>query len=423
MDARSCPYGLNVETEPARFTGRAESVPMEQRMPKDRRRLRSIVISVGSAFLVSRVIFYLTALFAIEFIPQVSAPLAPSPLIDVSWQWDGEWFASIIRDGYSWRPDRESNVAFFPLFPAIVRGLASLLPGASFYTVGVVANNVIFLLALVAVWLYAESKSGAEVAARTVFLVSLFPTAFFFSAAYSEPVFLLTAALSMAAMQRHRYGWAGAAGFFASLARPTGVLLLIPYGIGLWSDRRRTRDRTAWTRKALPALLIPLGIGLYALYLGVQFGEPLAFAKAQEGWGREATLPLLSLYRAAVAIFAEQPHELIFYMNILNVVTSIGFLSIGIWMWRTDRAGAAFVIVATLVYLMSPVGPTRAAWDPWEGNSIQSLSRYVVTLFPALVPVAAWAAKRSSRWTSLCALFLVLHVLLASLFMRGHYVF
>lgn len=382
-----------------------------------------MLVTVLGAFILSRLIFYVTAVFATTYIPALSAPLAESPLIDVSWQWDGAWYATIIRDGYSWTPGVESNVAFFPLFPLIVGGVASLFSGASFYTAGVVINNVIFLLALAAVWMYAEAKSGAEVAGRSVFLVSLFPTAFFFSAAYSEPVFLLASALSLVSLHRGEYLFAGGAGFFASLARPTGVLLVVPYAIHLMRDPKRSAGIGWWAGKALPALLIPLGVGLYALFLGIEFGEPLAFAKAQEGWGRELTFPLLSLGRAAAAMFAPQPHELVFYMNVLNVVTSVAFIFIGIAMWQEDRPGAAFVLIAMLVYLSNPVGPDSAAWEPWQGNSIQSLSRYVVTLFPAFVVMARWAAGTTARWTGLCGLFVALHVLLGALFMRGHYVF
>ncbi len=381
-----------------------------------------MVLAVVGAFVLSRLLFYLTAIFAMQFIGAVSTPAAPSPLIGVSWQWDGFWYSTIIEGGYNWQPGAHSNVAFFPLFPMIVRAIADVFTGTSFYTVGVIVNHIIFLLALTAVWFYAEGKAGREVATRTVFLVSIFPTALFFSAAYSEPVFLLTCALSLGALHRRDYLTAGAAGLFASLARPAGLLLVIPYAIELWRNRGGMSGLGSWARKALPALLIPIGIGLYALYLGREFGEPLAFSKAQAAWGRELTFPLLSLWRAAAAIFEPQPHELVFYMNILNVVTSTAFLVIGALMWRSDPSGGAFVVVATLIYLAYPVGPGSAAWDPWQGNSIQSMSRYVVTLFPAFVPIARWGAS-NIRWPTLIAAFVALQVMLTALFQRGHYVF
>ncbi|MDQ4095297.1 MAG: hypothetical protein M3174_03705, partial [Actinomycetota bacterium] len=211
-----------------------------------RGRLRSMFLGVVGAFVVSRLIFYLTALFATTFIGAVSTPAAPSALIGVSWQWDGFWYSTIIEGGYSWQPGVHSNVAFFPLFPMIVRAVSDVFTATSFYTLGVIANHVIFFLALIGVWFYAEGKAGRDVATRTVFLVSLFPTALFYSAAYSEPVFLLTCALSLGALHRRDYLIAGVAGLFASLARPAGLLLVIPYAVELWRDRGEISGVGVW---------------------------------------------------------------------------------------------------------------------------------------------------------------------------------
>lgn len=384
-------------------------------------RTETMLRSVTAAFIVSRLIFYVTAAFALQFVPESATSNGASDLIGVSWQWDGEWFFGIITDGYSWNPDAQSNVAFFPLFPMLVRAAAEVLPG-SVMGVGVLVNHLVFFAALVAVWYYAEGRAGTLVAGRTVLLLSVFPTAFFFSAAYSEPVFLLACASSLAFMHRGNLVLAGVAGLFASLARPAGVLLAVPYLLLLWRSRDDEWEWRDWLPKLAPVVLIGAGIGLYALYLGIRFGEPLAFSETQQAWGREMTFPLLALGRAAVAIGASQPHEVPFFMNIVNVTLSLGALYIAIKMWRTEPAGATFVLLALLAYLTYPVGPGSAAWDPWQGNSIQSMGRYVATLFPVFVPLARWGAK-AERFGALCAGSVVIHVVLAALFMRGHYVF
>jgi hypothetical protein len=384
--------------------------------------MQSMLLSVGGAFLVSRLIFYLTALFATAFIPAVTAVEAPSDLIGVSWQWDGFWFLSIINDGYSWQPGVHSNVAFFPLYPMLVRLVSEVFSTSSVLTVGVMVNHVVSLLAFVAVWFYAEHTANREVAGRTVLLLSVFPTAFFFSAGYSEPVFLLSCASCLVLLQRGKLLLAGTAGLFASLARPAGLLLVIPYAIVLWRGRSSTHGPLQWLSKVAPAALIGLGIGLYALFLATRFGEPLAFSLAQRAWGREMTFPLLALGRGALAMAAPQAHALPFYMNILNVACSIGALGLAFVAWKREVLGATFVALAVLAYLTYPVGPGAAAWDPWQGNSLQSMARYVTTLFPIFVPLAEWGAK-PQRFAVLCCCFVALHVVLAALFMRGHYVF
>src|SRR4051812_14073216 len=36
-------------------------------------------------------------------------------------RWDAEWYVSIVQHGYQYRPGVQSNVAFAPLFPALMK--------------------------------------------------------------------------------------------------------------------------------------------------------------------------------------------------------------------------------------------------------------------------------------------------------------
>ena len=68
-------------------------------------------------------------------------------------------------------------------------------------------------------------RLGAKSALWTVVFLSVFPTAFFFQAIYSESLFLLLSVACFLAARRGRWALAGAAGFLASLTRNTGLLL------------------------------------------------------------------------------------------------------------------------------------------------------------------------------------------------------
>src|SRR5688572_21520650 len=37
--------------------------------------------------------------------------------------WDGGWYAQIAQSGYWYHPGAQSPVAFFPLYPLLIRGL------------------------------------------------------------------------------------------------------------------------------------------------------------------------------------------------------------------------------------------------------------------------------------------------------------
>src|SRR6266536_2914897 len=47
-------------------------------------------------------------------------------LLEAFGNWDGRWYRRIAVEGYQYNPKRPSNIAFFPAFPLLGRGLASI---------------------------------------------------------------------------------------------------------------------------------------------------------------------------------------------------------------------------------------------------------------------------------------------------------
>ncbi len=144
--------------------------------------------------------------------------------LTTSWrQWDAYYFLQIARSGYS----DQHLAAFFPLYPALIRLVAWPL------------NNHFTLAALVVswlcswgsyLWLYrlAKREYGVVVARWVLLFFAFCPFAFFSFAPYSEAVFLL---ISIGAVERARAGHIWQASLLAALgmlARPTGLLLIIP---------------------------------------------------------------------------------------------------------------------------------------------------------------------------------------------------
>ena len=62
-------------------------------------------------------------------------------------------------------------------------------------------------------------------------LVAFFPAALFFSAVYSESLFLLLSVGAVLAARQGRWAWAGALAALAALTRNSGVLLLVPLAL------------------------------------------------------------------------------------------------------------------------------------------------------------------------------------------------
>ncbi len=277
------------------------------------------------------------------------------------------------------------------------------------YLAGVLVTNLALLLALFAVWLYAESFGGPGIARRTVLLLAMFPASFFFSAAYSESVFLLVSAWTLLFLRRDRFALAGATGFLAALSRPPGLYVGIPFLIEAWQHGRPGVGRIA--RRLCWIVLIPAGLGVFMLYLWRKFDDPFLFLTAQGAWNHTREFPLFSLTDSVHLMISRDGTHVAQLMNVVNTSAAIFALALGIALLRRNLGGGLFVLAGVLVPLTFPI----------EGSPSISLARYVVVLFPMFVPLARWASR---RWVLLVLtlLFVPLQVLLAALFIRWYWV-
>src|SRR5437764_1855911 len=177
-----------------------------------------IYISIHLAF------FVITCLAALFIIPDFSWKALPIDTLWQSWyRWDSVHFSYLATHGYTdwWR------TAFFPLFPLLERYLA-VVTGDPFIA-GLIISNVAGLGMLVVLYRLVEEDFDSDRAYRTALYLSIFPSAFFFAAAYTESLFLLLALLGFYYMRKGNWWLAGACGFFATLTRSTGLLLLVPF--------------------------------------------------------------------------------------------------------------------------------------------------------------------------------------------------
>ncbi len=373
-----------------------------------------MAVDVALTFALTKVLFYGAVLIAFAAVPEYAGSQYQiwhppvSPIIGASWRWDSGWYATVVQHGYTVNPG-ENSVAFFPLFPMLVRLAIGPFSLRWMYLAGVIVANLALVFALVAIWLYAESYGGRSLARRTLYLLAIFPASFFFSVAYSESVFLLVTAWTLLFLRKGRFAAAGAAGFFAALARPPGVYVGIPFLLEAW--QQRSSRGIDLPRKLAWILLIPAGMGTFMIYLWWRFGDPFLFLAAQGAWNHSRAFPLFSLVESIQQIVARDGTRIAQLMNVINTGAAILALLLGVALLRRNLSGALFVLAGALAPLTFPI----------EGAPSVSLARYVVVLFPMFIPLARWASRRPVM-ILLTLLFLPLQVLLAALFVRWYWV-
>ncbi|MEN3342521.1 MAG: hypothetical protein V7644_1925 [Actinomycetota bacterium] len=296
-------------------------------------------------------------------------------LLGLLGSWDGRWYRLVAAHGYLVEPGRQSDPAFFPLYPLLLRALHAL--GLGYVTAGLLVSNLALLGALLAFEPLTRALFDAQLARRATIYVAIFPLGFVFSMSYPESLVLLAIALGALAALRRRWVVAAALLAAGTLARPETLFLTLPL-LPLALRVRRPGERGL----ALGAALAPVAaLASFALYLGLALHDPLGWTHAERAWGRRFTP--LGLLRAveglprAVAGNAWVLRDVVFFLVYLGLLVA------------ARRAGAplAWVAAGAVVVVL-----------PTFSGSFHSIGR-----FGLLAPAAFWglAALGGSRRTDL----------------------
>jgi hypothetical protein len=300
-------------------------------------------------------------------------------LVDVWGRWDAGWYFDLIENGYYARGDLEtvqSNLAFLPLFPDLVKGLVWLAPaglrsaGLTLLAGVLVSNGFLFgaLVLLHRLTLRLTGEPGA--AQRAVLYLLVFPTSFFLSSFYTEATFLFFALAAFYAAERRAWAWAALAGAALTLTRLPGILAAVPLGLmylqaAKWRWRNLRAD-LAWF------LLMPLSLLAFFYWQYTLTGEFPATLIAQQAWARAFGMPWESLGHAGTAGYLT-PVE-----RALTVVFAAGSVW-ALWRWRSPAYG---------LFALTIVAP------PLFTGSLLSTLRFYLLAFPVFM-LAGQLGRRS----------------------------
>jgi hypothetical protein len=235
-------------------------------------------------FVASRVVVVFAALVAEYLIPRNPGlnPGADGPILRSLTSWDGWYYLGIVANGYQADPvaGAYSNVAFPPLYPAIVKALSLPIPAYA-GVVAIVVSNVAFLLALGLMVRLGTRYIGRRRASLAAGLLVIYPFASAFAMAYTESLFLLVMLAAFLAAERGHRAWAGIFFALTVACRLQGAVLILPLAIlMLRQDGWRPKASMLWLG------LGPLAAVAFLVYIAGVTGSTTAFLDAQQAWGR-----------------------------------------------------------------------------------------------------------------------------------------
>lgn len=235
----------------------------------------------GSTFAPPR---WLVGWWATGRVVAIATAFALKPSIWTLDRWDGRWYRMVARGGYLLVPGRQSDPAFFPLYPILLRIVHAA--GVGWGVAGPLLSNLAFLLGLVLFYRLSREMFSEPLARRATTYLAIFPLSYVFSMTYPEGVVLVLLLAAPLAALRGRWWLAAVCAGAAALARPEGLFLALPLADIAW--RQRHSLSPTHRGAALAAVVAPIAaIASYSLYLATVLHDPLAWSQAQRAWGRQ----------------------------------------------------------------------------------------------------------------------------------------
>ena len=359
--------------------------------------------AVLTALIGTRLPVLLLGALAVTLIGTLPAPTAealwrvsPHELANLQARWDTDFYYSIATTGYHWNPATflHQNVVFFPLYPLLMRWGGAALGGHPLLA-GTVISLAAFAGAIAVLYRLAAYELGAEKAWPVILLLCTYPYALFYSAVYTESLFLFLTVSAFYAMRRGYLLPAALAGCAAGLARPNGFWLALPLLWLAWTTPQEAKRRVATCMAALAPLA---GAALFAGYLELRFGDPLAWVHGQAAWG----MPLLGRRPApdparTAADLRLKYTEVIAYAG--DVLAFVG-------------AAAAILPVARRLGMAYAIWIAVNIFPPVATHLFLSLGRFTAVLFPlffllALMVPRARVARVATAFAACQAVFAV----------------
>ncbi len=313
------------------------------------------------------------------------------PLVrNLAHSWDSRWYLHIAAHGYGrliWiTPEGavQSDWAFFPLYPALIRGVTAVLPltpaqGAMLvgWAAAVVAAHGVFTVG--------HHLYGRGVATALVALWAALPHAVELTIAYTESLFAALAAWALYCVLRGRWLWAGALAALAGLSRPSGFAVAVAVALAAVHEALRRRGRVPASLWA-GAVLAPMGWLGYVLWVGDRAGDLLGgYLRVQSAWDSRFDLGAGSLgFLRALLLHGG---HVVYPVALLIVAAAVLLFAL----LCLERAPLCLVVFTGVLILLVAGG----------SGSFSSKPRFLLPAFPLLIPMAralarSWRLRRAS---------------------------
>lgn len=335
---------------------------------------RIVAFSIAVRIFTAAMAFIVNVVFPLAQKQQLTVLDRTHLLWDTFARYDSGWYFGIARHGYEFVEGGRNNLAFFPVYPLLMRYVGIALGGGrqNLYLAGIMISWVAYVLAMLMLYRLGRTYLPRAAAERAVIFASAFPFAFFYGVVYSEALFLLFTVTAFYGFRTKRWWLGAAAGALAGATRVNGIMALPALALLAWQTAGQ--DPAARRRALAAVAFVPAGLILYSIYVDTLSGSYLEWTYSIQRWNYTiAGSPIKPVVDLVVAL-ATRPYEYITTdpqapYDVLNGLTGLVFIlslpSVG------RLVGAAYVLHMAL-----------NLWLPLSSGVFEGVGRYCAVLFP-----------------------------------------
>ncbi len=323
---------------------------------------------------------------------------------------DGSRYLDIAQNGYGYQRKTNADYAFYPVYPWLVRSFSFL---GGYLSSGLIISHASFVLALYFLYKLILLDFKSKIAKSTIYLLLLFPTAFFFGSVYTESVFLLLVILSFYFARKNNFFLACAMAGIASATRVTGIFLWPALIYEFWllygKDKKfEINPSSIWL--SLP----PIGLISFLRYQFLQTGDLFFFIKYQTDLAGMAGNKLILLHQvffrySRMVLFMDHLDPL-FFTVLLELLSAA--LIVLVLIFSLKKIRFSYWIFTFLSFLL-----------PTFIGSFSSMPRFTLVLFPIFIYLALWLDRNHPYFKYfyylICVVFTIFSVIF---FTRGYFV-
>jgi Gpi18-like mannosyltransferase len=304
----------------------------------------------------------------------------PDSIISIWNVWDTQHYLDIAEYGYtsSKNEDRYLQIVFFPLYPYMIKILSLIFK--NYLLSALLVSNIAYAALVFYLFKLVRLDYESDDAFRSVIYISVFPTAIFLHAGYTESLFLALSIASFYYARRENWALAGIFGMLAAATRITGIILL-PVLIVEYLHQKGFRFRE--TRKNILWLAV-IGLG-FAYYLAVNyatFGDPLKFLEIQnQHWNKHLDFPYRGFLYSVGSAFWREPQPAVMAGFAEPIFAVLG-LALIVYSFFRIRLSYSLYALATWLLVTS-----TSFW--------LSIPRYTLSMFPVFIALSLLGRRRA----------------------------